>query len=895
MNDAEHDPPRYTVDEETYAEALAAAGVIGARRSLDVPDPSAEVRAALNNPDAAVPWRLPISPGEVQGSPLGDRLAEFADAWRGAFGAVYRVGLQVEPDPWQARMSPTSLVRVLDSVLHGAEANPVFFRLRGPSPAGLARWQWPLTLSFLDDPESINLYHQLLDAHYVRDRKLARLQEPGQTPDPGGVLIVPHGLREVARRLSQTALPVNAVMLMADADEPPGQVRPLVRAIQQHTRARSVGVFHVDGARRADWLDSLTIELSHDEGLDRALTAAQRHSDGPPPLLYADPAFLNETRMIEVVRSLNRRLPRDLLIPPDLGFLREMDGGEMARERKAGLPPELPEPRFLQAAVYDSHVAQRRRRLRRAFRAGHRHDIEVWIGPQSLDALTASAPFPEDPRGGPQELTVVFEEDRRGARRQEDRIELPPVGSSKPCHFTLKVGRAASRVAARVTVYRGTAVAQVMLLDGPVVAAGARPRRGERITWLVESISGMRPGSEASPQPDASFVVSRQNGKAAAAAKAGDTLWSPKPAGFDKALQNIQTLLSRLITHPERYADVDAKDWVDLLQYLAIHGANLFDGVVRGTDMRDRLVAADRIQVVGVNTEEYLPVEFFYDRPRPKRGSGLCPSWRDALDQGACVETCPHEDALNAYVCPLGFWCTRKVIESHLSTRRVELAGDRYEFAVEPTPEDNRLALTNGALLAASSKVDGFEAGGIERVASALKALAGDRATLATTWDGWPELIGEVRPELLVLMPHTYRDQQDLDRYLEIGVEQALGANDLSGDYVRYSEDARPLVLLLGCDTAEPTSPFDGFPAKFRDWGAAIVVGTLTEVLGRDASKVASQLVTALAAHGEASEEATFGEVMRTVRRHFLRDGKLPVLALVAFGHADWKVGSALN
>jgi hypothetical protein len=68
------------------------------------------------------------------------------------------------------------------------------------------------------------------------------------------------------------------------------------------------------------------------------------------------------------------------------------------------------------------------------------------------------------------------------------------------------------------------------------------------------------------------------------------------------------------------------------------------------------------------------------------------------------------------------------------------------------------------------------------------------------------------------------------------------------------------------------------------------VLATLTKVLGRHAGPVAARIVAALA-ESSRGREVTFGEVLRDVRRSLLAEGVLTVLAVTAYGDADWVLG----
>jgi hypothetical protein len=107
--------------------------------------------------------------------------------------------------------------------------------------------------------------------------------------------------------------------------------------------------------------------------------------------------------------------------------------------------------------------------------------------------------------------------------------------------------------------------------------------------------------------------------------------------------------------------------------------------------------------------------------------------------------------------------------------------------------------------------------------------------------------------------------------------------------------DGAPIVLLLGCDTAVAERELQSFVAQFRENGAALVVGTIAAVLGQHAAPVAQALARALHEAAAGQEDATFGVVMRDIRRKLVADGQLMSLCLAAYGDADWRLAAGVT
>jgi len=160
-------------------------------------------------------------------------------------------------------------------------------------------------------------------------------------------------------------------------------------------------------------------------------------------------------------------------------------------------------------------------------------------------------------------------------------------------------------------------------------------------------------------------------------------------------------------------------------------------------------------------------------------------------------------------------------------------------------------------------------------------------------WDTWRTAVQNRNPSILVLVPHTLKDADSIPT-LEIGEEQQLPEDQITASYVHTTHDFHPpVVLLLGCETAGPDVPFQAFAVQFRIHGAAIVLSTLTPVLGRHAVPVAQMLLGELrhAAHAQ----GTFGDALLMLRRRALAAGIPMVLSLVAYGDADWRLDSDAN
>jgi hypothetical protein len=312
-----------------------------------------------------------------------------------------------------------------------------------------------------------------------------------------------------------------------------------------------------------------------------------------------------------------------------------------------------------------------------------------------------------------------------------------------------------------------------------------------------------------------------------------------------------------------------------------------------------RLEGFHRIQLVSAR-EEYLPLELFYDLPPPRLDAGLCPHGLASLKDGVGVlngtgcSHCRQQAKTPAdHVCPLGFWCMRYVIERHAidPNQPPDLQGDDFALQSVPLPGRDKLPVLSSALYAASDRVDSVAAGQVQRIFQALDQATQQHAIQVDTWPDWEAAIKDQKPSLLVLLPHTSKEQTYNLLQMEIGHGENLIGTYVTEAYIKSPDSEQsPVVLLLGCETLAPEVPFRSFTAQFRRKGAAVVLSTLTPVLGRHAGPVAERLVQDL---GEAAENnRSFGDAMLSLRRRALADGVVMVLCLVAQGDAQWQLES---
>jgi hypothetical protein len=349
-----------------------------------------------------------------------------------------------------------------------------------------------------------------------------------------------------------------------------------------------------------------------------------------------------------------------------------------------------------------------------------------------------------------------------------------------------------------------------------------------------------------------------------------------------RAVDLIAGRLALIVDQPDDYGALDAPGSVALLTYLAGHGWMMGDALVQDTaGMGDVLARSRYVQVTSAQADAWFPFEFAYDFPAPDPGAPLCPGAAVALASGDVDTTCPevHDGST---VCPFGFWGISRVIERHATPRTGEVSPD---FLMTSGPgRDRRRIVLGSSVVAASTRVDGIVTGSIDRVVGTLTQHSPTRNVV--DWTQWRDAV-DGGPSLLMLLPHTVYDAVSELYGLEIGADARLMITRITKALMPVDPF---LTVLLGCDTAR-AGPlrYEQFPSVLRRARAEVVVATLTEIFGRHAAPMAQSFADELwaACH---DEPVGVGEVMVILRRRKLARGIPAVLALTAFGDADWSI-----
>lgn len=828
-------------------------------------------------------------------------------------------------ETWQDRVSPEWLVDTLSRP--AVNVDSVYLRLGRPTFGRFSpHWHWPLSIGFLDDPISRELrrsFEEFCRAEHPWVLHQVELVEVRPNNPRCDLLILLVGLIDALPQLMQAAARATMVLILADIGQPWQRAAPLLAAIQSQVEASGLALCQVGDADRLRFFKGLVRQLSHNLGLDMAIYHA--HSDlerlDTPlrPLVLVDPRLLTASRLSTVADRLTRQVELSVTSLTtldgvalmelgevqhsmdgrhDFSFFREQDGGSMiataGRMLRDVLDPVV-EPRFLQAHVYDVTRPDEPQRLAQGFRANAPHAVDVWIGPFQDDAITADVQFPDRDLLDEQvthRITVAFVDLGSNVEPQVAEIVLPRLGISESCRFFLHTAQHSGRLEARIVMLHGNRVLQTLLLRGPVADTADGLSDGARIELIQEVVARVRLDDLGSRRKfDAALVINHgQDGQSRAMVAIDDEVEIWEPTGLDQRVEYINRRLEQVVREQDSFFKVGGDGMRTLLVDLARHGSILFNDLAR-QQVTNRLTrkGVELIQVVNAQPKAHYPMEFVYDRKSPSPNAEVCPNAAAALAKGACPVSCASRDE-RAYVCPLGFWCMTKVIERVPYGSEKIRASRHYVARTETSARLKHLSTPlAGAVVAAS------DFAGKARVRSVVKRLTkaiGTNVQLATTWDQWTMAIKTGNPPLLVLLPHTVLDSAEIWT-MEISAEaelQHLPVDQVDDTYVKIASADGPIVLLLGCKTANTEEPMADFVSAFYDSGAAVVLATLTKVLGEHAVPVASQIAAALIRKSTEDGE-TFGDVLLKLRRRFLARGLPMVLALTYYGDADWILG----
>ncbi len=810
-----------------------------------------------------------------------------------------------------------------------------------PAPEYHRKWSLPLRVGLLPNSASRHLWDYIETSFpYEWLIRLVILQ-PGQ--ENCDLLLLPDSIQaSLPQVLSLPFRPsAGCALVLGGSGTPSDTLIPLVQALRVHLCAAAIGVLQISPDDQRTWFEHAMAEWSHNNSIDLALFSAGVYMEIPPPMFISDPGFIATTRIQRFTQELATRLRygqiaiQGLQVPDNLlhnlnlyGKLALTSYGRIAPQavpeiaarieehldmarfawhaessdakdfsELAGAVTEIDVPppedrRYLQTQISLSGDLPEKSVVKKALIADHAYRVTVLIDEPHLDWSVAPQAFPDhqiDYSRGIVKLDVVFVEPNLSVEPLSGTLELASEGPSTVCCFDFQAPRQIDRFHARIIVLHQNRVLQSVFLEGRIVADQEAMTDQDAIGIGMESL--LRNGFqdlEYRRHFDAALVVNHTpQGRAGATALIGGEAHWIAIDSLETTIDRFKRKLNAIARDPEQYDSLESEASLNLIRYFAYHGRSLYEGIIQDWQLT-QLSNADRIQVVSARAEAFLPLELVYDGARPSTSALICPNTQQALLTGECT-ACGDHCANGEVICMLGFWSLKKVIERHAFDPHLANTA-RGDFGLLSNPRTNcdTLYPMRSAVFGASSRVDDVLSGMRSQVVQTLQNVVKGTVARADDWNRWVQDVGAVEPSLLVLLPHTLLDEFTDAETLEIGSNSQRRTGDINIDYVHPNEAAPPpIVLLLGCETGVADVPFESYVAAFRRSQAAMVVSSLSKVLGRHAAPVAETFILELN-QAAGQDPKPFGEVAREVRRKLVRQGLLVALALTVYGDADW-------
>ncbi|MEH6415681.1 hypothetical protein [Pseudomonas sp. CGJS7] len=864
-----------------------------------------------------------------------ERMLEAAAAWRRAIGVAGEFVIAVFPS---RRHDTRALLRVLSHPAVGAAAVTVNLDNDGFDE----KWQWPLRISrFADEAGALDLSalggdwpaRELSELGCI-DRDRARVE----------LLVFHGGVRDALLRVLALPYRVRAshVLLIAPPDTDLNEASDRLRTLAMELQAGAVSLLSAEPEQIGGRLNEFIRELSHDAMYAAAVNRAFADTGSVHFMVGSLPAsrkmrglaasLSNELAALPPAAEL--RLENPAMIADQIGIAptaaapalgRALRGrrGSMSfdsesrgasalksiaragREARRELAAEEA-PRYLQADLDQIGVGERRGRapdLRdrpRWLVVGRNYRLDVLIAPTGEAQIQASEWFDESRLEwvDDQSLTlqVMFAEPGQWPEPMLGRLHLPRTGASNRCRFLFRPTQAGA-FSGRVTVYHRGRVVQTALLQCQVYAQPPALETADAPPLMLRVEAELRRSLgtlDDRRRFDACLILNHAaSGKATMTAAGKNGAYIRSLDAVRPTLATINSLISQVAHDSKAFAKgLRGAEGVRLLSELATEGRVLYDGLVQdylfASSAAEDLRNAEYMQIVSTRPDDPIPLEFVYDFPAPVDNASLCPHALKALEKGQCDASCKawKSQAEGKHVCPMGLWGLSRVIERHQMD--ASLVGEAKVLA-EPFKGGGRdeLSISGNILLAASNNVAAAERKRLQsKVAKAWKGKGAAKSV--DQWEQWVAAVKEQKPVVLLALPHAGGSGSGI--FLEIGGDQKKSVY-INETYVLAEGAKRPLVILFGCDTLNTggTESYARHVAVFRRHQAALVLGTIATVLGKDAADVAATLVAKLVDTAQASG-ASFGEVLRATKRRALIDDQLVALCLVAFGDADWRL-----
>ncbi|MEU6223364.1 hypothetical protein [Streptomyces sp. NPDC047042] len=850
-----------------------------------------------------VPWTDPVALFERDPASV----SRLADEWYETCAGTPGVRLSVSPPPG-AGHDIGALLRT------GRHVAAVGF-VAPPTPAACPGWSWPLPVALLPDgtPEERAALSDALAARSALWRDCVVETAPeGRWARAAIVLCRADASPSPPVPAGQGPTAAVAIALVEPGRTPADADTPLSRIAARHgtTSAALVDT----GGDVVEWLVAVLSAMAHDAPLDIALDWAAASVGAPLPVLRADPRLLDTTRLSAAITRTGIGLPSDVAgwtrTLPDPRARPETTDAEATTRRWSRLLREVAHDRYRQphrvvrTALAETTQSTGERTRSTAVRPDTEYDLTVWVGRPGRETA-AQEPLPTDSfvpdRTHRLRITAVQLHGSPPPRAgQLQDVDLPPVGRSGEARFRVSSGAAGSPFQVRVTVLHRNRFLQSGVLSGTVGSGNAPVFEIDAVVRAdTDDLDARTPhdvaltlGTDAGGEPVLTTVIS-------------NSVEISAPADLSRTISALTAALRDPACHPEKYDGYRSPTYEELLISLAQSGQALsraLFGERIGLVPRQRAEAlrrADSISVLAARPGDLLPLELVYDKPLRVGGplgvpGRLCPDAPALSGPEDCAARCPgHSD--DSVVCPFGFWGASKVIERYVHAE--ESAGLTKDFALTIGPAARRGTIDVGesVLAAACDRADH----NTERAWSTAFPLLGAGAAPFATWSELARRTKRLRddgepPGVLLLVVHSGRvvsGPASGSTFLVLGTDDRLSLYETLDPLLTGPAEPNPLVLLLGCRTADHHTPLLGAQLRMLEAGAPGVVGTLTPVLARHIVPVAVELMAEIRRlAGESGSGLLLGEALTRARRASLLKGEASALALVGYGDTDWEV-----
>ncbi|MEU1516415.1 hypothetical protein ABZ490_30470 [Streptomyces sp. NPDC005811] len=896
-----------TGDDRTSVDALVAGGVVAAASGAE--GRTSGLGALLGpllgertgGPAVLVPWTDPVALFERDPASVSRLAYEWAETCAGTPG----VRLSVTPSQ-SACHGIGALLRTGRHVAAVSFAAP-------PTPAASPGWSWPLPVALLPDgtpEERADLGHRLAERSALWRECVVETEPEGRwaraalvlcradAPSPALAPAAPGPTAAVAIAL------VEPGRVPADADQ-------LVLRIAARHGTTSAALVDT-GGDAVDWLVAMLSAMAHDAPLDVALDWAAASLGAPYMVLRADPRLLDTTRLSAAIARTGIGSQGDVAAGwtrtlPDPQTRPETVDAEVAARRWSRLLRVVAHDRYRQPhrVVRTALAETTGERARSAtLRPDTDYDLTVWVGRPGRESV-AQEPLPTDSfvpdRTHRLRITAVQLHGSPPPRAgQFQDVDLPPVGRSGEAVFRVASGAAGSPFLVRVTVFHRHRFLQSGVFSGTV---------GSESTPIFEIDAVVRADTDdlaARTPHDAALVLGADaGGDPVLTAVTSDAVEIRAPSGLRPTISALTEALRDPADHPEKYGGYGSPAYEKLLIGLAQRGQALSDALfgerigLVPRQSTEALRRADSISVLAARPGELLPLELVYDKPLKVGGplgvtGRLCPNAPELSGPEDCAARCPgHSD--DSVVCPFGFWGASKVIERYVHADRSAGLTKDFALTVGPAARRGTIEVGESLLTAACDRADH----NTQRAWSTALPLLGAGSVPVATWRELAHRTRRLRdegepPGVLLLVVHSERVVTGPGRgttCLLLGTDDRLSLHETLDPLLAGPSEPNPLVLLLGCRTADHRTPLLGAQLRMLEAGAPGVVGTLVPVLARHIVPVAVQLMAEIRRlAGEAGAGLLLGEALTHARRASLLKGEASALALVGYGDTDWEV-----